>query len=494
MTPAARIGLFMLLGLIILGVFIIKIEDIPVGERGDRLLVTARFASAAGLDRKAAVRIAGVRVGKVESIQLDGAEAVLVLSLNPQVRLHEGAIAQVTSLGMLGDKYVEILPGNPGAPLLPAGSELGGTNLPSFDDVLQVATAIGADVKEITEALSGSIGGPAGEEALSEIVANIRELTASLRVLIADNQANVNQTTTNFMEFSATLRDELPRITEKMNLLADQLNGVVGENREDMNASMKNIREVTDRLQVSADNLNSITGKIASGEGSIGKLVNDETTVDNLNETLDSIDSGVKTIQNSMGRFERFRLDMNLRGEALAQTSDGRFSFGVDLWTTKKRFFRLEGVDTPYGRTKISSEVVQTTFPDGSTETREETTIRTDDKLAINAQIGYRIYPRTLVRAGLFESSGGFAIDHAILVAKRPLRLTFEAYDFNRRVADNAHLRLEGRYFINSNIFFSAGWDDPLFSQNSSLFLGGGIMWSDEDLKYSLGLAGSALR
>ena len=494
MTPAARIGLFMLLGLIILGVFIIKIEDIPVGERGDRLLVTARFASAAGLDRKAAVRIAGVRVGKVESIQLDGAEAVLVLSLNPQVRLHEGAIAQVTSLGMLGDKYVEILPGDPGAPLLPAGSELGGTNLPSFDDVLQVATAIGADVKEITEALRGSIGGPAGEEALSEIVANIRELTASLRVLITDNQANVNQTTANFMEFSATLRDELPRITDKMNLLADQLNGVVGENREDLNASMKNLRELTDRLQVSADNLNSITGKIASGEGSIGKLVNDETTVDNLNETLDSIDSGVKTIQNSMGRFERFRLDVNLRGEALAQTSDGRFSFGADLWTTKNRFFRLEGVDTPYGRTKISTELVQTTFPDGTTETREETTIRTDDKLAINAQIGYRIYPRTLVRAGLFESSGGFAIDHAILVGKRPLRLTFEAYDFNRRVADNAHLRLEGRYFINSNIFFNAGWDDPLFSQNSSLFFGGGIMWSDEDLKYSLGLAGSALR
>ena len=59
MTPAARIGLFMLLGMIILGVFIIKIEDIPVGERGERTVVTARFSSVAGLDRKAAVRIAG---------------------------------------------------------------------------------------------------------------------------------------------------------------------------------------------------------------------------------------------------------------------------------------------------------------------------------------------------------------------------------------------------------------------------------------------------
>lgn len=494
MTPAARIGLFMLMGMIILGVFIIKIEDIPVGERGDRLVVTARFASAAGIDRKAAVRIAGVRVGKVESVHLDGAEALLVLSLDPEVRLHEGAAAQVTAMGMLGGKYVEILSGNPNAPLLPSGSELGGANMPSFEDVLQVATRIGADIKEVTEALRGSIGGPSGEEALSEIVENIRELTASLKVLIAENQMNVNRTTENFMEFSTVLRDELPRITDKMNLLADQLSGVVGENREDLNASMKNLRELSDRLQVSADNLNSITGKIASGEGSIGKLINDDATVNNLNETMDSIDEGVKTIQNSIGRFQRYRLDVNLRGEALAQTSEGRFTFGVDLWTTKKRFFRIEGVDTPYGRTRISSEIVRTTFPDGSSETREETTIKTDDKLAINAQIGYRVYPSTFVRAGLFESSGGFAVDHAILIGKRPLRLSFEAYDFNRRIADSAHLRLEGRFFINSNIFFNAGWDDPLFSQRSSVFLGGGIMWSDEDLKYSIGLAGSALR
>jgi phospholipid/cholesterol/gamma-HCH transport system substrate-binding protein len=163
MTPAARIGLFMLVGLIILGVFIIKIEDIPVGERGDRLKVTARFPSVAGLDRKAPVRIAGVRVGKVETIALEASEAVLELSLDPYVQLHEGAWAQITSLGMLGDKYVEVIPGDPNAPLLPAGSELGGTTAPSFDDVMRVATEIGEDVKQVTEALRGSIGGPQGE-------------------------------------------------------------------------------------------------------------------------------------------------------------------------------------------------------------------------------------------------------------------------------------------------------------------------------------------
>ncbi len=493
MTPAARIGLFMLMGLIILGVFIIKIEDIPVGERGERLVVKARFESVAGLDRKAAVRIAGVRVGLVEEIELEGAEAVLTLSLDPEVRLHQGAAAQVTSLGMLGDKYVEILPGDRSAPLLPPGSELAGGMTPSFDDVMKVAADIGADVKEVTEALRGSIGGPGGEEAISEIVANIRELTASLKVLIAENQANVNRTTANFAEFSTTLRDELPRIADKMNLLADQLNEVVGENRDDLQASMGNIRELTDRLQVSADNLNRITGKIAAGEGSIGKLVNDDTTVDNLNQTLDSIEGGVATLNETLGRYRRYQLDVALRGEALASTSESRMAFGFDLWTTDKRFFRIEGVDMPYGRTRTTTENVTITHPDGSEESFTETTLKTTDKLGINAQVGYRMFPQTVVRAGLIESTGGIGVDHSIKLWDRPMTLIFEAWDFARPDDESAHLRLEGRYFLTRNIFLSAGWDDPLVSERSSVLFGGGITWSDEDIKYSLGLAGGAL-
>ena len=469
MTPAARIGLFMLMGLIILGIFIIKIEDIPVGERGDRLTVTAHFSSVAGLDRKAAVRIAGVRVGKVEDIFLDGSQAVLTLSLNPDVQLHEGAVAQITSLGMLGDKYIEILPGDFNLPLLPQGAVLGGATTPTFDDVMRVATEIGADVKEVTEALRGSIGGPQGEEAIEEIVANIRELTASLKVLIVENQANVNQTTTNFAEFSATLRDEMPKITDKMNLLADQLNGVVGENREDVQASMSNMRELSEKLQASADNLNQITGKIAAGEGSLGKLVNDETTVDNLNETLDSIENGVDTLNETMGRYRRYRLEVALRGEYMPTTETTRSAFGFDLWTTDRRFFRLEGVDTPYGRVKTNSRYVTTEFADGTEGSYEETT-RVSDKIGISAQIGYRLFPSTILRAGLIESTGGVGVDYSIDLGKRPMTLVLEAWDFNREFDGNVHLRLEGRYFLSPHIFVTAGWDDPLESTTPRCF------------------------
>jgi phospholipid/cholesterol/gamma-HCH transport system substrate-binding protein len=409
------------------------------------------------------------------------------------VRLHEGASAQVTSLGMLGDKYVEIIPGDPSRPMLPPGSELGGTAVPTFDDVMKVASDIGADVKEVTEALRSSVGGTEGAAAIEEIVANIRELTASLKVLIAENQANVNETTANFRDFSATLREELPRIAEKMNRLADQLSGVVGENRDDLQASMSNIRELTDRLQVSADNLNAITSKIAAGEGSIGKLVNDEETVDNLNETLDSIEGGVEMLNETMGRYRRFDLEIGLRAEALPNTSESRFTFGFDLWTTKKRFFRVEGVDMPYGTVRTDTEYVTIDFDDGRSESYTETTVKTSDRLGINAQVGYKVFPNTVVRAGLFETTGGVGIDHALTLADRPLVLILEAYDFGRPFDESAHLKLEGRYFVSPHIFVTAGWDDPLVSDKSSIMLGGGITWNDEDVKYSLGLASSAL-
>jgi len=494
MTPVAKIGLFTLLGLVILGVFIMKIEDIPLGDAGDRQLLTVRLPSAAGIDRKDPVRIAGVRVGKVEEIRLAGSQALMVLSLSADVRLHQGASARIASLGMLGDKYVEVLPGDPDAPPLPAGSAIAGSAPPTFDEVLRVATDIGADVKEVTAALRSSIGGDQGGEKIAEIVDNIRELTASLKVLIQDNQANVNATTANFRDFSATLRDELPLLAEKLNRLADQLGGVVGENRDNVQASLANIRDLSERLRTSADNVNAITGKIAAGEGTIGKLVNDETTVDNLNQTLDSIDDGVKTLEDTIGRMQRFRLNLNLRGEALPRVDASRFAFGFDLWTTTRRFFRVEGVDAPFGRRRTITETVTTQWQDGHTETYTTTRVKVEDKLRVNAQVGYRLFPDTTVRAGLFESQGGVGIDHGFELSQRALQVSLDAYDFNREEDESPHLRLEGRFFLSPTVFVMAGWDDPTLSEHSSYLLGAGVVWSDEDFKYGLGLASSALQ
>jgi phospholipid/cholesterol/gamma-HCH transport system substrate-binding protein len=491
MSPTARVGAFMLAALVILSVFVVKIEELPVGTRGDRTRVRAVFPSVAGLDEKSPVRIAGVRVGIVEDIALDGNRALVTLALDPGVTLHEGARAEVTSLGMLGDKYVELYPGPLGNPTLAADTVLDGTSPIAFDEVLKTANDIGGDVKAVTESLRRSLGGSEGQQRLEDILENIRQLTADTRALVAANRSNVDATIENFRAFSETLKVELPKIAEKLNALADRVDTVVGENRENLSGSLENIKDLSGRLRTSADNLNTITGKIARGEGSIGKLINDESTVDNLNSTLKSVETGVESLKNTIGRSERWSLDLNLRSEGLPgldQTNASRSVLGFDLHTVPQRFFRLELVDSPFGRLKTTTETHTTTYPDGHQETIITQEWRVSDSATVNAQIGYHL-GTTMLRAGLFESKGGVGVDYQLL--KKRLRLTLEAYDFNRD-EKAPHLRLEGRYYLTGNLFAYAGWDDPTWSDRSSAILGGGITWGDEDVKYLFGTASLA--
>lgn len=485
MSPTARIGLFMIVALVILGLFIVKIEEIPLGAKSGRQRFQATFPSVAGLDEKSPVRIAGVRAGIVEAIQLDRDQALVTLALDPAVRLHQGARAEVTSLGMLGDKYVELYPGDLSAPLLAPGTVLGGVSPIGFDQLLKTADDIGADIKAVTASLRGSLGGPEGEQRLDEIVENIRQLTAEVKAMVAANRGSVDQTLDNFRAFSATLRDELPKIAEKLNALADRVDSVVVENRENLQDSIANIKDLSGRLRTSADNINQITTKIAAGEGTIGKLVNDEETVNTLNSTLRSVESGVESLKNTLGRAERWRLDLNMRTEALFDADDSRTAFGLDLHTSDRRFFRIELVDSPWGKRRETTEVVTVTYPDGRKEVVTYGRVKTEDTYTLNAQVGYHIKDFT-VRAGLFESTGGVGLDANLL--KKRLRLSLEAYDWGRDELA-PHLRLESRYFITRNIFAYAGWDDPRWKQRRSVLFGGGITWQDEDLKYLLGTA-----
>jgi len=111
MSSAAKVGIFMLVILGILGFFVLKIQRISVGG-GPTKKVSAVFDSVAGLDKKSKVRIAGVEVGDVTDIRLrpDG-KAEVTMEIARSVELHRGAFARVVNMGLLGEKYVEIVPG-----------------------------------------------------------------------------------------------------------------------------------------------------------------------------------------------------------------------------------------------------------------------------------------------------------------------------------------------------------------------------------------------
>jgi phospholipid/cholesterol/gamma-HCH transport system substrate-binding protein len=252
MSPTARLGAFMLAALVVVGIFVIKIEQIPIGAASARQRVRVAFPSVAGLDEKSPVRIAGVRVGIVDKVALDGARAMATLAIERAIVLHEGARAEVTSLGILGDKYVEFYPGDPNAPALAPGTVLAGASPVGFDEVLKTAGNLGSDLQAVTSSLRTSLGGADGQRRLDEIIENIRQLSADLRSMVAANRGEVDATVANFRDFSDTLKTELPRLADKIAALADRVDTVVAANEGNLSESLANIKEVSASLRTSA--------------------------------------------------------------------------------------------------------------------------------------------------------------------------------------------------------------------------------------------------
>ncbi len=487
MKSLAKVGLFATLCLIVLGVLIWKIEDLnPFSVQGQRL--DAIFKSVAGLDDKASVRIAGVRVGRVDGVGLEGNQARITLALDKPLPLTQGTTARIASLGMLGEKYVELVPGPPNAPALPPNAVLIGTTPPGFDEAIEKINNIGSSIQQLTGSLAGGdVGG-----SMNRLFEDIRLTSAEIRALIAENRANVGSTVRNFDQVSATLARELPRLADQMNRALDQISAVVAENRGDLKGSMGNIRELTEKLQTSADNLNQITGKIASGEGTIGKLVNDEKAYNDLTSTLDSIKGGVETLSGTLGAVNKFKIDLDMQGYYLENPEESQSSLKVDIDPQDaKHLYRAGIASGPYGKRREKTETVTVTGPDGIPVTTTTTKLTTDKSYSATALFGFKAPYDARLFAGLIEGTGGAQVDYPLPVLDRKLLVSFEAFDFNRPNDLSPRLRLTGRYQFHPNLYLIGGYDDPL--ENESFFLGGGIRWSDENIKYLLGLAGGAL-
>lgn len=104
------VGIFLVLGILALAYLSMQLGRVSL-LGGGGYLVTVDFPSVGGLKSGSSVEIAGVPVGRVESISLVDYQAHVVLRVHRNVELQEDAIASIKTKGLIGEKYVRISPG-----------------------------------------------------------------------------------------------------------------------------------------------------------------------------------------------------------------------------------------------------------------------------------------------------------------------------------------------------------------------------------------------
>ena len=142
------VGIFVLGGVICLGYLAIRLGKLELfGNAG--YVVYADFASVDGLKLGDPVEIAGVKVGKVESLALADDRARITVRLDPQVKLQEDAIASVRARGLIGDKFVLVTPGASDKIIVPFGKIRETESPPDITDL--IGKFVGGDLTSKSE-------------------------------------------------------------------------------------------------------------------------------------------------------------------------------------------------------------------------------------------------------------------------------------------------------------------------------------------------------
>lgn len=247
-TAEIRVGALLIVAVLVLFLGYTWYTGYRLGKAGYNL--TVHFPDVTGLMPGDDVRVAGVRKGRVESIDLEGRIVEVVLWLDKDVDLFEDARFSIMDVALIsGTKYIAVIPGSSAVKL----------------DMAEPAT-----------------GEPSGAFALNKVA----ELSESL-----DDLVSVMRESLLTEDALATTRETV----ENLNSLTKELVKLLSENRRNLTSGVKAFKSASMKLDSMLGSeqftgtiarLDTLTQKLNSGEGSLGKLLNDPGAYDEMKGTL----------------------------------------------------------------------------------------------------------------------------------------------------------------------------------------------------------------
>ncbi len=274
-----KVGLVVLAATLLFVAGVIYLGQMEVGQSGSRIRVL--FPEVGGLNVGDPVMVSGLRRGAVAAVEL-GAEGVLVtLKLRPDVALRADASVSVENMGIMGEKFVAVVPGSSHDPL-DKSRLLRGAYSPGLTEAMAQLGVVLDDVGTIVSRVELILQEQEIVEPLQETVRLLRDVSAELQGMLAENRTDIRSSVQNFRSLSANL------------------DSVIRENRTGVDSTVARAAEATaqfdrtmERLDETIRSLQEVVQRVEQGEGTLGRLSRDEelyqellTTTQSLNEIL----------------------------------------------------------------------------------------------------------------------------------------------------------------------------------------------------------------
>ena len=503
-TPV-KVGVLVVLAIAAFVIFFSLIrEKVSAGNANQ---YWALFHDASGLAPKSMVRVAGVEVGTVTSIGLVGGEARVDFAIAKDIPIYPNATVSKRSSSILGDYLLDVAPG---APQPIAGTDRYTEPLPPGSEIKNVQEAVGmeqlfdslgevaGDIKSVTKTVRELVEGERGT--IRQIVQNLADVSVTLDESISRSSgqldralADVEVITGKVRELTTEHQGDVSEIITNVRVITEQardvvasIRSIVGEHQGELEAGANGIQGSLDNLNRTLANLESITGRIDRGEGALGKLVADK-------ELGERIDSAVTSTTDYVHRLSVLQVELALRSEYLFRATSAKLYLDLRLIPSPDKYFLFQVVDDPLGF--VSRETVIRT-PPGEVEAANQEVRTTSDQLLFSAEFAKR-YGFATFRFGLIESTGGAGLDLHFLEDRLAFKL--DLFDFANPETEFPRLKMYANLIFLQHLYVTAGVDDLMnraafeavtgrLRAGRDAFVGGGIFFTDEDLKVLFGV------
>lgn len=507
MKVEVKLGFFVLGTALAFAFLIVTFGEIPL-FRPKTKTYYAYFDDVGGLSIGAEVRVAGIRAGTVRDLILEEGRVKVVFDVDERVKIYKDARAYIGTLGLMGDRYLGVVPGTPVSGELAEDEEVKATEkIADTDRLVRELTKTAESFREVAESLKDVL--EENREDLREALNNLRELTEILREITEENRENLKKLIDQMASLTENLNRTLPEAVASIDRLADRLSQIAGENREDIRRLVANLRSVSEDLRedlpVLVRNLNELSGnltqilkenredirasvrnlaeiterldkilaKIESGEGTIGKLVHDE-------ELYESVTKGAKLFGEAGEVITETEVYLGFGGEVYSG-GDSKGYVSLRIQPERRTYYLLEVVGDSRGRVYTEQLI------DGQEIVKKEFRPEFTLQIAKNFLMWGDRY--LTIRAGLKESTGGVGFD---FIPSRRIKLYTDIWDVGRKdrpgeenlkplLQIGLQLKLRGPFYTRF------GGDDLLNDRLRGVFFGAGLEFSEDHLKYLLG-------
>ncbi len=310
------IGLLTTVSIVSFVIGILYLQDITFDK--SNYSFTIIFDNVQGLNEGDDVNILGKRIGKVSNIKILGKQAAVEVSIDNSFALSIpiDSKLEVKSEGLMGSKYIAIVPGLNTDKSILAGETVEGKREYDFSEITPGIIPLTQDLGAFARRLKATLGEEQKDQ-IRTLIKNLESITTNLEsfsenhkeIITSEDKENIHVFLRNLTSTSEELQSGIKTDIEKLTKILDDIehvsrkSGDLSSTIDNFKKSSQSLMKTTESLGTSADKLKIILDKADIGDGTLSKLLNDDSAYNNMDSLFIDIRTIVQDFKDNPSKY-----------------------------------------------------------------------------------------------------------------------------------------------------------------------------------------------